>query len=173
MCSSGRRCPCPVGPSLPPCSLLIVQPRGNFRRVVSRGGITSLQCRLVFGDAYRSPPLLFFPVHFHFLSVRCCGFSTGLADPRFTHPALRWSRISLVDSVLSPLLSLRMGAMVLVSWVSVGLAVSVLFRFFSSCQPFCSGGNFETLFFIYFLFIYFLYNDFCFLPSFLYRIAAA
>ena len=49
MCSTGRRCPCPVGPSLPPCSLLIVQSRGNFRRVVSRGGLTSLHCQLAFG----------------------------------------------------------------------------------------------------------------------------
>ena len=103
MCSSGRRCPCLVGPSVPPCSLLIVQSCGNFRRVVSGGGHTSLQCRLAFGDGCRSPPLLFFPVCFHILSVRCCGFSTGLTGPRFTHPALCWPRISRVGSVPSPL----------------------------------------------------------------------
>ena len=96
-------CPCPVGPSLPPCSLLVVRSGGNFRRVVSGGGLPYLHCQWAFGGRSRSPPLSFFTVHFHILSVRCCGFSTDLAGPRFTHPALRWPRISPVDSVPPPL----------------------------------------------------------------------
>ena len=132
MCSSSRRCPFPLGPSLPPCSLLVVQSGGNFRRVVSKGSLPSLDCLLVFADGCKSYSLLFFPVRFHILRVRCCGFSTGLADPRFTHPALRWPGISPVESVPSslpsPLLSLQLGAVVLVFWVSAGLAVPVPFR---------------------------------------------
>ena len=48
MCSSSRRCPCPVGPSLPPCSLLVVRSGSNFRRVASGSGLPSLHCWLVF-----------------------------------------------------------------------------------------------------------------------------
>ena len=66
---------------------------------------------------------------------------------------LRWT----VSLPLSPLLPLRMGAVVLVSWVSVDLAVSVPSRLFSSCRPFCSGGNFGTCFFIYLFFYLYIY----------------
>ena len=49
---------------------------------------------------------MFFTVRFHVLSIRCCGFSTDLVDPHFPHPALRWPRIYLADSVPPPLPSL-------------------------------------------------------------------
>ena len=93
----------------------------------------------------------------------------SLALPSVGLGFLRWT----VSLHLSPLLTLRMGAVVLVSWVSAGPAVSVPFRLFSSCQSFCSGGNFVTCFLLSFYFYIISYNGFYFLPSFLYRIAAA
>ena len=101
MCSSGRRCPCPVCPSLPPCSLLIVQSRGNFRRVVS--GVAFLPFNACWLLAMGVGLL-----HFNsFLSV-----STFLVFSVVvflwvlrvnTHTALHWPRISRVYSVPSPL----------------------------------------------------------------------
>ena len=39
---SNRHCPCPVGRSLPPCSLLVVRFGGSFRLLVSGGGLPYL-----------------------------------------------------------------------------------------------------------------------------------
>ena len=157
---------------VPSWLLSLTVPSGRWSPGV---GLTSLRCRLAFGDGCRSPPLSFFPVRFHILSVRCCGFSTGLAGPRFTHSALCWPRISLVDSVPSPLPSRAFavgssgpgvlgfhGSDSLCSLPTLFVFSALLFR-----------GELWDLFFTYFLFIYFLYNGFCFPPSFLYMIAAA
>ena len=59
MNSSSRCCPCLVGLSLPPCSLLVVRSGGNFRLVVSGGGLPYLHCWWAFDDGSRSPPLSF------------------------------------------------------------------------------------------------------------------
>ena len=132
MCSSGRHCLCPVGPSLPPCSLLIVQSSGNFRRVVSGGGHTSFTAgwHLAMGVGFLhfrsflsvSTFLVFAVVVFLWVSrvlVSLTLLSVGLG--------FLWWTVSLP---LSTLLSLRVGAVVLVSWVSAGLAVSVPFQLF-------------------------------------------
>ena len=80
MSYSSRLCPYPVGPSLLPCSLLVVRSGGNFRLVVSRGGLPYLHCQCAFGDGRGSPPLSFFTVYFHVLGVRSCGFSPDLGS---------------------------------------------------------------------------------------------
>ena len=102
---SSRLCPCSVGPSLPPCSLLVVRSGGNFLLVFSGGGLPYLHYQSAFGDGRGSPPLSFFTVRFHIFGVRLhsCGFSLGLRGPHFTHPALRWPRFSPVAGEPPPL----------------------------------------------------------------------
>ena len=63
---------------------------------------------------------------------------------------LRWT----VSLPFFPLLPLQMGAVILVSWVSAGLAVSVPFQLFSSCQPFVPGGTLGLVCY-FFLIIYY------------------
>ena len=170
---SSRLCPHPVGPSLPPCFLLLVHCGGYFRLGVSGGGLPCLHCQCVFGDGRESPPLSFFTVRFHILGVCSCGFSLDVRGPHF--PPCRplasdfSGRRCPSSSPVSSLL--LMGEGVLVFWVSAGLAVlssipallaltALLFRRRTLC-----------LFFFFFFLI--LCSCFCFLHSFLYRIAAA
>ena len=152
MSSSSRRCPCPVGPSLPPCSFLVVRSGGNFRLVVSgaafltfsAGGLLAMGVGLLHFRSLLSVStfLVFAAVVF----LQISRVLVSLTLPSVGLGFLRWT----VSLHLSPLLTLLMGVVVLVSWVSAGLAVSAPFRLFSSCQPFCSGGNFFFLFFLYY-----------------------
>ena len=117
MCISGRRCPFPVGPSLPPCSLLIVQSCGNFRRVVSGGGLTSFTTGWILAMAVGLLHFRPFLSVSTFLVIAVVVFLRVL--PVFvslTLPSVGLGFLQRTVSLpLSPLLSLRIGAVVLVS----------------------------------------------------------
>ena len=140
-----------MGPSLPPCSLL----------VVSGGGLPYLHCQWSFDDRSRSPPLLFFTVRFQILGVCYCGFSTDLAGPCCTRPALRWPGISPVASVPPPLLSPHFadgcGGPGVLGFHGSGSLGSLPALFVLSTLLF--RGNFVTFFFFFFYII--LYNGLC------------
>ena len=134
---SSRLCPCPVGPSLPPSSLLVVRSGGNFKLVVSGRGLPCLHCQCPFGGGVggllhfsSSLSVSTFLIRSH---LHSCGFSPNLRGPRFTHPVLRWPRISLVDGDPPPLPSPRFCWWERRSWCPGFLRVlqfSVPFRLF-------------------------------------------
>ena len=166
-----RLCPYPVGPSLPPCSLLVVRSGGNFRLVVSWGDLPYLHCQCPFGSGMGgSPPLSFFTVRFHFLGVcshlHSCGFSPDLRGPHFTHPVLRWPRISPVDGdppPHPPLFAFAGGR--------GGPGVLDFRRFYSSqfpsgsfslARPFVPGEDSVSCFCLFFSFVYYFMSLFLF-----------
>ena len=132
---SGRLCPCPVGPSLPPCSLLVVRSGGNFRLVVSWGGLPCLHCQYDFGNGrglLHFCSLLSVSTHSVFaatstavVSLRVSGVLVSPTLPSVGLGFLRWP----VTLHLSPLLAFADGRSWCPGYPQV-LQFSVPFRLF-------------------------------------------